>query len=89
MIKHLNIAIRGRVQGVFFRSSAKNKANDLSINGFARNESDGSVHIEAEGEESDLAKFVDWCRIGPWLSKVESVDASEGELKNYKNFAIQ
>ena len=40
----------------------------------ARNESDGSVYIDVEGEEKDLEKFVEWCHLGPSLAKVEKVE---------------
>lgn len=57
-IKHLNIKIYGQVQGVFFRASAKEEAEKLGVKIFPRNETDGSVFIEAEGEEEKLKKFV-------------------------------
>ncbi|MBU1000228.1 acylphosphatase [Patescibacteria group bacterium] len=62
---HLNIKIYGLVQGVFFRATAKEKADSLSITGFAKNMPDGSVFIEVEGEKKNLDKFVKWCHIGP------------------------
>lgn len=86
MRKHLNIKIFGRVQGVFFRISAKKEAEKLGIVGFARNESDGSVYIEAEGEEKDLDKFLDWCKEGPNLAKVDKLEVRKGPLKNFKAF---
>ncbi len=61
-MKHLNIKIHGQVQGVFFRDSAKQAADKLGIKGFAKNEADGTVYIEAEGEEAGLGKFLEWCR---------------------------
>ena len=74
--KHLNIKIYGQVQAVFFRVSAKEKAEKLGITCSARNESDGSVYIEVEGEEGSLEEFVKWCHIGPPLAKVEKVEVS-------------
>lgn len=69
-MKHLDIKIYGQVQGVFFRYSAKEKADELKISGFARNEPDSAVYIEAEGEESRLNKFLEWCRQGPETAKI-------------------
>jgi acylphosphatase len=57
MKKHFNIRISGRVQGVFFRASTKAKAEELGISGFVQNEPDGSVYIEAEGEEATDGKI--------------------------------
>lgn len=88
-MKHYKLKITGRVQGVWYRGSAQNKARQLNIKGFAKNESDGSVYIEAEGSEEQLLKFVAWCRKGPEMAIVENVQISEGELKNYKYFDIK
>ena len=74
MLKHLNIKILGRVQGVFFRHSAKQKAEELNIKGFARNEPDGAVYIEAEGIEENLKQFLDWCHYGPLLASVKKLE---------------
>jgi len=87
-MKHLNIKIYGLVQGVFFRANAKKQADKLNITGFARNEPDGSVYIEAEGEEHNLNKFLKWCNIGPSMANVEKVEASEDNLKNFKEFEM-
>lgn len=88
MIKHLNIQVYGRVQGVFYRAGATEAANRFNIKGFARNEKDGSVYIEAEGEEENLKKFIDWCYEGPTRASVERVATEESAMKNYLNFAI-
>ncbi|MGP8217386.1 MAG: acylphosphatase [Bacteroidia bacterium] len=86
MKKHLKIYIKGKVQGVYFRATAVDKAHLYSVYGFARNETDGTVYIEAEGDEESLQKFVEWCHIGPPLAVIEKVVIIEGDLKNYHNF---
>lgn len=86
MKKHLNIKIYGLVQGIFFRASAKEQADKLSITGFARNEPDGSVCIEAEGEKRNLNEFIKWCHLGPPMSQVEKVIVTEDKLKNFSKF---
>ena len=88
-IKHLNIKVIGKVQGVFFRASTKAVADQMGIKGLVRNEKDGSVYIEAEGSTTFLEMFVDWCKEGPDKSVVENVEVSEGELKNYSNFEVK
>ena len=87
-MKHVSIRIYGRVQGVFFRASTKEKADELEISGNVRNEYDGSVAIEAEGEDEAIAKFVDWCRKGPRLAEVERCDVEDGEVQNLRGFPI-
>ena len=88
MKKHLNIAVYGRVQGVWFRKSTQTKALDLGIKGFVKNETDGSVYIEAEGDQEVLAQFEAWCQIGPELASVQKVVVNEGEWKEFKDFRI-
>lgn len=72
-MKSVKISVRGKVQGVFFRASAKHQAKNLSLAGWCRNEADGSVLINIEGKEQDVNDFIDWCSLGPELSKVEEV----------------
>ena len=88
MKKHYAIKISGLVQGVFFRASTKAMADSMRISGIVRNEPDGSVYVEAEGEEGDLRKFIEWCRHGPPRAIVQQSDASEGAVKDYKSFVI-
>ncbi|MBS1532949.1 MAG: acylphosphatase [Bacteroidetes bacterium] len=87
-MKHLNIIVKGHVQGVFFRASTKAVADQLGVKGVARNEPDGSVFIEAEADQMILDMFLDWCKEGPEHASVISVETHEGELKNYRNFDV-
>lgn len=87
-MKHLNITVRGKVQGVFFRASTKAVADQLGVKGLVRNEKDGSVYIEAEGDEFALESFLEWCYEGPERSRVEAVETTEGQLRNYRNFEV-
>lgn len=88
MKKHFNIKIYGLVQGVFFRATAKEHADKLGIKGFAKNIPDGSVYIEAEGEENNLKEFIDWCKSDPLMAKVEKVEASEEVIENFSKFEV-
>jgi len=85
-MQHLNITVTGKVQGVFFRDTARRVATELGLTGFARNEPDGSVYIEAEGSENALRKFVEWCQTGPELANVDNVTTAEGEIADYHGF---
>jgi len=66
-MKHLNLKVLGRVQGVGFRYSALRAARSYGIKGFVRNEPDGSVYMEVEGEEMNLGLFLDWCSKWNWI----------------------
>jgi len=86
---HLDIKIYGKVQGVFFRDGAQKKAKEFELTGYVKNEDDGTVHIEAEGEEGNLKKFLAWCYDGPPLGVVEKIeDNFSGEVKNFKVFEV-
>lgn len=87
-LKHFNIRVYGMVQGVFFRASARTHAQALDLCGFARNESNGSVYIEAEGEEENLKQFIEWCHRGPERASVTLVQTEEGALKNFPSFEV-
>lgn len=90
MNKQLRMKIYGRVQGVFFRSSARQKARELGLKGFARNCEDGCVEIVAEGEQSALTKFKDWCTEGPDAARVEKVEEEWREASGlYLKFEIR
>jgi acylphosphatase len=89
MIIHLAIHVTGKVQGVFFRASTREKATSLGIKGYVRNEWDGSVYIEAEGEQDTLNKLIAWCKQGPPHAVVEKVEVIEGKVKNFVRFEIQ
>ncbi len=88
-MQKLNITIKGVVQGVFFRQSTKAVADQLGIRGWIRNMEDGSVYVEAEGDELIMKSFLDWCKEGPDRAVVESVDYVISEPEGFKNFIIK
>ena len=87
-MQHLNIQIKGRVQGVFYRASAVKEAERLNLKGFARNERDNSVYIEAEGDETNLQSFLKWCAKGPPMAIVSEVKTEVGDWKGFTKFEI-
>lgn len=70
----VRLIVRGRVQGVWYRGSAREEAQRLSLRGFARNRADGSVEILAQGPVTAIERFVAWCHKGPPLARVTSVE---------------
>ena len=89
MNQHITIVILGKVQGVFYRAAAKEKADELGVKGFVRNEPNSSVYIEAEAQEEVLYKFVKWCNSGPPKAQVEHVEVMPGGVKGFTNFDIK
>lgn len=89
-MKHLSVTVSGLVQGVFFRANAKEEADLRSLTGFARNNSDGSVQIEAEGSQEQLEDYLGWCRRGTSPARVEKLEfVYSDDLKNFPNFTIE
>lgn len=87
-MKHYNITISGKVQGVFFRANTQDKARELGVKGLVRNEPDGTVYIEAEADEDILEKFIDWCKEGSPQANVEEVKLEESEIVHHTGFTI-
>lgn len=88
MNKHLNIIIHGKVQGVFFRAAAKEKADELGVKGYVKNQEDGTVLIEAEADRETLGSFLEWCEDGPDQAQVEEVEKFQKGLQNFGEFEI-
>ncbi len=83
------LRITGKVQGVFFRKSTQQKAQELGINGWVKNENDGSVAVEIEGLDEAMQVMEAWLKVGPLAAEVESVLlVSQQEDKGYTNFII-
>ena len=89
MVEHRSIRVRGRVQGVRFRVSAQGEADRFGLHGYVRNESDGTVYIEIEGESDAIDAFVVWCRKGPMFAHVTHVDVQGGQVCDMRDFEVR
>ncbi len=83
------ITVKGRVQGVGFRHSAATVARYNGLKGFVKNQDDGTVYIEAEGNRNQLDDFVKWCRKGPGLGNVTDLEIDTGNPQNYSKFQVR
>lgn len=81
MKKSANIIISGRVQGVFYRASARKKAEELNLVGWVKNLPNENVEILAEGEERDLKEFIKWCYNGSSGAQVAKVETKWNEFE--------
>jgi acylphosphatase len=72
--------VSGRVQGVYYRASAQQRARAAGIAGHARNLADGRVEVLACGEPQRLSEFIEWLWIGPSAAKVTQVSVEEIDL---------
>lgn len=88
--EHVLIKAWGRVQGVFYRRGVQNVAEGLGLRGYAQNNPDGSVTIEAEGDTESLRELIEWCSVGTESAQVERVETEWGEaLQYYMNFEVR
>ncbi|WP_018627445.1 acylphosphatase [Niabella aurantiaca] len=84
------ITITGKVQGVFFRKTAKQQADMMGILGSVQNLPDGSVLIYAYGDAEPLQRFIDWCKQGSPGSSVTAVTVTDvPEAAEYRWFEIR
>jgi len=84
-----HITVSGRVQGVGYRAFTVKTARSLGISGFAKNNVDGTVFIEAEGEEITISKFLKLCELGPGWANVERVSCTEYPVMGHQGFHIK
>ena len=81
-MKQALITIKGHVQGVCYRISAQEKANELNLTGYAKNMPDDTVEILAQGDEESITKLIDWCKEGSDSAEVTDVQVRYQEPKN-------
>jgi acylphosphatase len=79
--RRLHAIVHGRVQGVGYRATTIDEARRLSLAGWVRNRTDGTVETLAEGSPAKLRLFVDYLRRGPWGASVTSVVEDWGEAE--------
>jgi acylphosphatase len=85
----VRLNVRGRVQGVWFRGSARDEARRLGVAGWARNLADGSVEVVAQGPRAAVERLVAWCHHGPSAARVTGVTRSdESPLEEPADFRV-
>jgi acylphosphatase len=81
--------VHGRVQGVFFRDTARRMARSRGLGGWVRNRPDGTVEAVFEGEAEAVESMVRWCDEGPGGAVVERIEVSEEEPEGLTEFRIR
>lgn len=71
------VVVHGRVQGVFFRDTCRQRAAAAGVAGWVRNEPDGSVAALFEGPAEAVEEMVAWCHQGPASARVSRVDVAD------------
>ena len=81
--------VSGKVQGVWFRDSTRQEAIKLKVTGWVKNIPDGTVYLEAEGEENNLKSLERWLHIGSPHSRVDRVNLQWiMPTKTYSTFTV-
>jgi acylphosphatase len=83
------VVVSGRVQGVFFRSSLRERAVAHGVAGWVRNCRDGSVEAVLEGSAEAVERVLRFARIGPARASVTNVEAFEEEPEGLHGFVIR
>ena len=83
------VIVRGLVQGVFFRDSARRLAQRHGVSGWVANRADGAVEAIFEGEADAVERLIAFSREGPRGAQVESVEVTEEEPTGLSGFAVR
>ena len=83
------VVVRGLVQGVFFRDSARRLAQRHGVSGWVANRADGAVEAVFEGEADAVERLIAFSREGPRGAQVESVEVTEEEPTGLSGFAVR
>ncbi|HET9937483.1 MAG TPA: acylphosphatase [Gaiella sp.] len=83
------VVAHGLVQGVWFRESARRRADELGIAGWVRNRADGAVEAELEGPPEDIEVLTDWFRRGPSGAQVERLEVEEAAPTGEAGFSVR
>jgi len=87
--RRMLIQVSGRVQGVFFRASTRDKATSLGLTGWVRNLANGDVELLVEGEPAAVARMLAWCHRGPGLARVDACHiAYQSPTGEYSQFSV-
>ena len=81
--------MHGRVQGVFFRDSARREAGARGVAGWIANRPDGAVEAVFEGDADAVRALVSWCREGPGSADVESVEETSEDPEGLTGFDVR
>lgn len=83
-----HIFLKGRVQGVFFRTTTRREAMKENVTGWVRNTTDGRVEAIFEGNKENVENLINFCRHGPTGAKVTKIDVQweeyRGEFQDFK-----
>jgi acylphosphatase len=84
-----HVYVRGRVQGVYFRATTRDRAREQGVDGWVRNLEDGRVEAVFEGPEDDVEAMIEFCHEGSEAASVEEVDVTIEEPAGEDGFTVR
>lgn len=87
-MKRIRITISGKVQGVWYRKSTQQKAQELGLDGWVKNLENGSVLLEAQGNAAALEQLITWCYRGPENAIVTGVETENIPVEESFGFEV-
>jgi acylphosphatase len=84
----VHLIIKGKVQGVFYRATARDEAEKLGLTGWIKNTSEGNVEVVVNGSQELIDRYIAWCWKGPSRAKVESVEVKDLQEERFDGFQI-
>lgn len=88
-MKRVHVHVSGKVQGVFFRATTRERAVEEGVSGWVRNLPDGRVEAVFEGEEDAVDAMVEFCKEGSPAASVEDVEVEEEEPEGLEGFQVR
>ena len=88
-IINLHVTVFGRVQGVGYRAFVFRTAQSYGVSGFVKNQIDGTVFIEVEGQQHQVSTFLAKCKSGPGWSHDDSLETEEFPVRGFSEFRIK
>ena len=76
-IRRVRAIVSGKVQGVFYRKSTVDEAQQRSLSGWVKNLADGRVEFVAEGKSEAVESLIEWAKNGPPFARVSGIELFE------------
>jgi acylphosphatase len=84
-----HVHVSGRVQGVYFRATTRERAADHGVDGWVRNLADSRVEAVFEGPPAAVDAMVEWCHEGSPRARVEAVEATREPPEGLHGFEVR
>jgi acylphosphatase len=84
-----HVHVSGRVQGVYFRASTRDRAREVGVDGWVRNLDDGRVEAAFEGSREGVEALVEWCHEGPPRASVDGVEVGYEDPAGEEGFVVR